>query len=156
MYFFSSSSNCDITMLQSRPEIGVFENPEDKVHSFQACRNNASPIIVITAIRFAPLSSKCGDSMSRNAEKPRSHQGSLGVEGGAMVVMLLPFHPAILAAVAVFLINMLILHGHSMKLWNAYSIHVHFPETVYARALLCYPGCSRLTATCNTKHLRPG
>jgi len=69
--------------------------------------------VIMTAISFAPLSSKCGDSAIRDAECPRRLEGSLGrrrsAAGAATARVLLRFHPTILAAVAVFLINMLIL-----------------------------------------------
>lgn len=77
--------------------------------------------VIMTAISFAPLSSKCGDSAIRDAERPRRLEGSSGptapAAGTAAARVLLRFHPTILAAVAVFLINMLILHertGHQL------------------------------------------
>ncbi|CAL1681532.1 unnamed protein product [Lasius platythorax] len=67
----------------------------------------------MTAISFAPLSSKCGDSAIRGAEPPRRLEGSsTSARKPQAARFLLRFHPTILAAVAVFLINMLILHEH--------------------------------------------
>lgn len=69
--------------------------------------------IIMTAISFAPLSSKCGDSAIRGAERPRRLEGSsASARKHGAARFLLRFHPTILAAVAVFLINMLILHEH--------------------------------------------
>lgn len=69
--------------------------------------------IIMTAISFAPLSSKCGDPAIRDAERPRRLEGSsASARKHGAARFLLRFHPTILAAVAVFLINMLILHEH--------------------------------------------
>lgn len=43
-------------------------------------------------------------------------------------MILLPFHPAILTAVAVFLINMLILHGHRHQIINGTLYPRAFPR----------------------------
>lgn len=96
--------------------------------SLKAVRTKRSGIVVITAIRSASLSSKCGDSITRNTDEEKSHEGSSELEGGASTMILLPFHPVILTAVAVFLINMLILHGHRHQIMNGMLYPRAFPR----------------------------
>lgn len=81
---------------------------------------------------------------------------------GTTMKVLLRFRPTILAAVAVFLINMLILHEHLGNIdygeWD--FSWIFFVNGASATDLSLYfvvvqsvPG---ITATCNTKHLRSG
>lgn len=83
---------------------------------------------------------------------------SASAAGTTAARVLLRFHPTILAAVAVFLINMLILHerpginyergiptGLVNRAGTAFNVRVDVVQGV--------PG---ITATCNTKHLRSG
>lgn len=126
--------------------------------SLKIVRTKRPGIVVITAIRSASLSSKCGDSITRNTDEEKSHEGSSELEGGASTMILLPFHPVILTAVAVFLINMLILHGHRHRIMNgmlSLSTSVSSKQARWNR-FRCCPGCFKLTGTCNTKHLRSG
>lgn len=87
---------------------------------------------------------RLGHQEHRVAKEQRRILGS-GRRRVSMMI-LLRFHPAILTAVAVFLINMLILHEHTIKLWTSHSIHEYFPETTWWNGLDVVQGVSSLQA----------
>lgn len=86
---------------------------------------------------------RLGHQEHRVAKEQRRILGS-GRRRVSMMI-LLRFHPAILTAVAVFLINMLILHEHTIKLWTSHSIQ-YFPETTWWNGLDVVQGVSSLQA----------